>query len=358
MKKRIYKTILLFLSLFMLSGCTGRKASLPEPVSQSGFFFDTFAVVTLYDLKDSSKEHIAEVFSGCFSLAEHYEALFSRTKEGSDIWRINHAEGKTTEVDPETFALVEKALEFEEMTENAVNPAIGAVSMLWDFHLDEGEEGVIPETELLASALSHTDPRSVRLDPDACRITLTDPEMRLDLGFIAKGYIADGMRDYLLSEGVTDAIINLGANVLTIGERPDGTPFKVGIQKPFGRLNETAALCEVRDASVVSSGDYERYFYREGRLYHHILDTATGFPVDTGLDSVTIFSPDSTEGDALSTSCFCMGEERAMTFLDEYNSGRGAKRKVEALFIRKDGSIAVTPGLDLSHPVYSGAATD
>ena len=154
----------------------------------------------------------------------------------------------------------------------------------------------------------------------------------LDLGFIAKGYIADKLKAYLVSNCVESAIINLGGNVLTIGKRPDGSPFQVGVQKPFADSGTAALTLSIADKSLVSSGNYERYFVKDDILYHHILSTENGYPADSGLSSVTIISENSVDGDALSTLCFILGYEKGKKLTDSLQG-------VEAVFIDIDGNI-------------------
>ena len=163
-------------------------------------------------------------------------------------------------------------------------------------------------------------------------LTWKHPGMGLDLGAIAKGYIADRMKDFLVSKGVKSAIINLGGNVLCIGESPEGRPFQVGIQKPFSERGESLLSLEITDQSVVSSGIYERYFEKDGVLYHHILNPKTGYPYENDLLSVSIISDRSVDGDGLSTTCFSLGLEKGMELIDSLED-------VEAIFITKDETV-------------------
>ena len=144
------------------------------------------------------------------------------------------------------------------------------------------------------------------------------------------------MKDLLVKKGVNSAIINLGGNVLCIGSKPDGTPFKVGIQKPFADRNETEAVMDITGKSVVSSGIYERCFKQGGKLYHHILNPQTGYPYDNGLISVTIISDQSVDGDTLSTTCFALGLEDGLKFAE--------KKGVQAVFITEDYKLHYTDG--------------
>lgn len=288
--------------------------------------------ITLYDTEDES------VLNGCFALAEKYENLFSATKEGSDVWKINHADGKAVTVSEETVKLLITAADYANRTEGRIDPTIRPVSELWDFG-SEGEAHV-PEDHAIREALSHVSCDNIRFgtapsdetDESVYRtVTLTDKKAAVDLGFIAKGYIADRMKEYLLSQNVKSACISLGGNVLAIGEKPDGSPFRVGVQEPFAETGTTLTAVEIRDTSVVTSGIYERCFYEDGVLYHHVLDTATGYPVDNELASVTIICESSTRADALSTSCLCLGLEDGQKFLD-------AEEDVAYLLITKDGA--------------------
>ena len=164
---------------------------------------------------------------------------------------------------------------------------------------------------------------------------------RLDLGAIAKGYIADRVRDYLVGQGVASAMIDLGGNLYCLGVKPGGEPFRVGIQYPYRDRNEVIAAIDASDVSVVTSGVYERCFEAEGVLYHHILDSATGYPVQNSLLAVTVIAPDSLTADALSTACFALGLERGMALIDSLDG-------VHALFITDDFALHPSAGLEES----------
>lgn len=295
------------------------------PISKTGFHFDTVITITLYSTADE------DILDSCFELATYYENLLSRTKEGSDIYHINHAGGTPTEVAPETAELLGIALDYAKTTEGAVDPTIGAVSTLWDFH--EDSEHIPPVSNEIRAALSHVNYQNVQLSGNV--VTLTDADARLDLGFIAKGYIADKIKEHLLSEGVTSALINLGGNVLAVGSKPDASAFVIGIQEPFADTGTPATTVSITDTSVVSSGVYERYFEHEGQFYHHILDTKTGYPVENDLLAVSILSESSTGGDALSTTCLVLGYEKAYELIENLEG-------IEAIFITSDNEVHTT----------------
>ena len=302
----------------LLSGC-GRQST---PVSDTGFYFDTVITITLYEEDNKS------LLDECMALAGHYEALLSPTVEGSDVWKINANPGTFITVDKDTLSLLQEALSYAEVSDGMVTPSIGALSSLWNFGSDCPQ--MVPESQAIQNALAHIDYHSIEIQ--GSRVRLNDPEDVIDLGFIAKGFIADKMKEFLLSKGVTSALINLGGNLVAVGSKPDGTPFKIGIQKPFASSGTAALTLDLTDISVVSSGNYERYFEKDGRLYHHILSAETGYPVENELSQVTILSPDSTQADALSTLCFILGYEKAVRLLENYPD-------VQAVFITEDGQI-------------------
>lgn len=323
--------------LFLLTGCSRNT----QPITRTGFYFDTVIQITLYDTEDEA------VLDGCFALAETYEHLFSASLEGSDVWNINHGGGKTVAVSKETVSLLETALEYAALTEGAVDPTIRPVSELWHFGSDD--EPRVPDSTDITEALSHVSYKNIQLtgkdtseslSSDQSTVSLNDPDAAIDLGFIAKGYIADKMKEYLLSQNVHSACISLGGNVIVIGTKPDGSPFRIGIQEPFAPQGTSLGVVEIQDISVVTSGIYERCFYEDDVFYHHVLDTATGYPIDNELASVTILCVSSTKADALSTSCLCLGLDKGRRFLDTFPD-------IEYLLITKDGTQYASDGFVL-----------
>lgn len=301
------------------------SADRDTPISETGIYLNTVVTITIYDSQDTS------LLKKCMELCQEYEERFSRTIAASEISQLNSGkladDQGVSHLSADTARLIEKGLTFAELSNGAFDPSIGPVSSLWDFTSDEHK---IPDDAAIQAALPLVDYEKISLtDQD---ITFSMEHMQLDLGAIAKGYIADRIKDYLISQNIKSATINLGGNVLCIGSRPDGSPFRIGIQKPFADRNELAAVVEVSDRSVVTSGNYERYFEKDGKLYHHILDPATGYPYENGLTSVSILSDTSVDGDGLSTSCFALGLEKGMELIDSLPD-------VEALFITDDGKM-------------------
>lgn len=315
-----------FLVLCLCASLTACQGNM-EPVIKTGYYFNTIVTLTGYG------KNAEIVLEEGIALCAHYENMLSRTVEGSDIWKINHADGAATEVSQDTAYLLTKALEYARMTDGLIDPTVTPLSELWNFTGDP--PGPVPKQEELETLLPHVDYETVHIDGTS--VCLEDPESEVDLGFLAKGYIADRLKDLFLERGLTHALINLGGNVLAVGKKPDGTAFRTGIQRPFGSRNETVQIVNLADRSLVSSGSYERYFEEAGVLYHHILDPFTGCPVETDLDGVTILSDSSMEGDALSTTCFLLGYEKGKELIESLPG-------IEALFIMKDGSVYKTGG--------------
>lgn len=289
---------------------------------------NTFVTVTLYDTDDQ------EILDGCFDLCAEYENLLSRTKETSEIYRLNHrAEGeRSLQVSEKTAQVIAKGLEYSRLSDGAFDITIEPLSSLWDF---TAENPQVPPEEAIREARERVNYRNVSVEGNV--VTFADDVTTIDLGAIAKGFIADEIKAYLIEEGVGSAIINLGGNVLCVGARPDETPFRIGIQRPFAERNEVAGALDIEDMSVVSSGVYERHFTQDGVNYHHLLNPRTGYPYENGLVQVTIISRDSVDGDGLSTTCFALGIEEGSELIESMED-------IYGIFMTEDGSIYYTEG--------------
>ncbi len=321
MKKKRLLISFLLVNILMLTGCSFKTQ---EPISKTGIYFDTVIQIDIYDSNDT------ELLDQCFEYCESFEQTISRTIETSEIYQINHANGNSIEVSDVTLELIQKGIEYGDLTNGKFDITIAPLMELWDF---KNNTGNIPDDIAIQEALSHVNYKNIVIDGN--KVSLSDPNAAIDLGGIAKGYMADYLKDYLISEGVESALINLGGNILTIGSKPDGTPFNLGIQKPFDKQGTAITSVKVTDSSVVSSGVYERYFEVDNTLYHHLLDTATGYPCDNGLLGVTILSKDSVDGDALSTSCFVLGLEDCQKLIKSLDG-------VDAIFITEDYELIDT----------------
>ena len=336
-----------------------------EAVTKYSFYFDTVCSITVYGMDkaayqefagdealSSFEDAAADVISDAFSLCIYYENLLSRTVEGSDIWNINHAEGGAVACDPETVTIVQMGIDYGDLSGGRFDITIGPVSDLWNFTSTD-EEPVIPDDDDLEEALAHVDYRTVQVDEDAGTVQLLDADAQIDLGGIAKGYIADAVCDLLRGEGVVSAIVSLGGNIACVGSKPlvygfqssdaEYKSFNIGIESPYSDMTSIIGYSAVDDGTMVTSGVYERYFTVDDVEYHHILDVDTGYPVDTDVVGVSILggAGTSVDCDALATICLILGSEEGYALID-------AQEGLEAAFILTDGSILTTDGMDFT----------
>lgn len=310
------RLLLCIAALLLFVGC---KTETPH--SAVGFVCDTVVTITAYAPQETT--------NGAMRFCSDYEAILSKTVEGSDIWKLNHADGKPVEVHPETVELLRLAVGIGEASGGAFDVTIAPVSALWDFKADDP---VLPDRDALTEAAAHVDYRNIVIEGNT--VTLKN-NAEIDLGGIAKGYIADRVADYFREHGVTSACISMGGNVVTIGTKPDGSQWTVGIRDPNGTPDQSEEVLRVKDAAIVTSGNYERFFILDGVRYHHILDPDSGMPVNSGLASVTIIGTRSDLCDALSTACFVLGREGSAALLDRYG--------VSAIFLYEDGTRTSYP---------------
>lgn len=303
-------------------GCAPTAQAAPQKRAATVFAFDTAVSLTVYGE--------ATWLNRCVERVSYFEGIFSRTREGSDVARINRAGGAAVEVAAETADVIERALEWSRATGGRFDITIGAVTQLWDF-----KRGVVPSADELAAALPHVGYECVQVD--GRRVQLGDPLAAIDLGGIAKGYVADDLAALLRRLGCESALLDLGGNVYALGKRPDGSPWQIGVQDPNEARGRAMARVSVESASVVTSGLYERCFRKDGATYHHILDPSTGMPVETDLESASIVCGSSLAGDVAATALFLMGKGEALEFLE-------GQEGAEGLLIGADGSTTLTSG--------------
>lgn len=274
--------------------------------------------------------HDEALASRVFRLIKRYEDLLTVNRAQSQVMDINHAAGKhAVAVSRPVFELIRCAKAASMIKDSAFNLAIGPLVKRWKIGF-QGDS--VPPADEIAALLTITRPEEVMLDEASSSVFLARPGMEIDLGAIAKGYIADRVRDYLRKEGADLGLINLGGNVQTLGS-PDGG-WSIGLKKPFAG-DALIGTLTVENRSVVTSGTYERYFEQNGRRYHHILDPRTGYPLDNALDSVTLISTDSIDGDIWTTLMFGMGVEKGCAALR-------ARPDIEAIFVTKAKEVVLS----------------
>lgn len=327
MKTRMTKKLFCFLLTAVLISLllpTAGFAAGVEKKSVSGFYMDTIITLTAYvDDEDVLNDALRE--------CGRYDHLLSRTQEDSDVWRINHAEGKPVTVSDDTIRILETAQKISALTDGAFDVTIAPCSTMWDF---TSGEAVLPDAEELRAAAEKVDYTKLRIDGN----TVTLPEgMMIDLGGIAKGYAADQVKAFLADRGVKSAILSFGGNIVALGLKPGDKPWNVAIRDIDGGPADYMLISKNYGASTVTSGIYERGFDLDGVRYHHLLDSSTGWPVQNELASVTIFSESSMMGDALSTTAFVLGTEKGCELIESLDG-------IEALFIARDRTVTTTSG--------------
>ncbi|MDL2234117.1 FAD:protein FMN transferase [Ruminococcaceae bacterium OttesenSCG-928-L11] len=309
----------------LLPGCTSGQS---EPVFRTKT--DVFGTVIQITLHAYEAE---DVLDAVFERMDKLHALLTVNAVDSDVGRINQNPGRWTEVDPVTVSLVETALRYARLSDGAFDCTIAPVTTLWGF--PSGMPS-LPEPAAIREALAQVD--YTRLETRDRAVRTASPGMAIDLGGIAKGYACDEAAALLRQQGVTSAILDFGGNVYALGNKPDGSLWKVGLQTPVAGAGGIIGHITCADKAIVTSGGYERWFEENGVTYHHILDPATGYPADSGLLSATIVTDSATNADALSTACFVLGVEEGLALIAGLDG-------VEAIFVTTAREVIVTDGL-------------
>jgi thiamine biosynthesis lipoprotein len=317
--------------LIFLTGCA--KA----PAESENFALNTICTQQVWG--DNAQQAVDEVNSMLQDITNTMSM-----NEGSEVYAINEAATGGAEVSQETAGVISEAIEIAKETNGAFDPAIGAITVLWDI---TGNPRV-PSEEEINGALKMVDYNKIHIE--GTNVSLAQSGMKIDLGGIAKGYAADKAIGIYKKYGIESALLNLGGNIYAYGKRQDGKDYRIGIRDPLGGEGEIAAVITVSDTSVVTSGVYERYFVDNGVTYHHIIDPKTGHPADNGLLSVSIICNSSIKADGLSTALFVMGLGKGLKFAN-------GREDIQAIFITEDKKIYVTDGLKGSVEITNEAYT-
>ena len=337
--KRVPRILLfLLLSVILLVSCKPKPV---DPKSRTQLLLGTVCTITLYDKSNNTEFDLA------FDRIDEIEHLMSSHLDDSELARVNQASGiQPVVVSGETFAVIKLALEIAELSGGAFDPTIGPLVTLWDI------SGVnnVPEDGEIGEFLPLVDYKLVVLDEGASSVYLPIQGMALDLGGIAKGWAADEAGRVLSGH---KGIVNLGGNVLVLDSKPDESPWRIGIQDPDTSRGSYIGIVELVDQTLVTSGPYERFFEHEGVIYHHILDTKTGYPVASPLTSVSIITDRSVIADGLSTAVYALGLEKGLELIDRLDG-------VEAIFLTEDRSVYASEGIldgsiafKITHPEYT-----
>lgn len=305
---------------FLLTGCSGAPAQ--EPETATFFAMDTAMDFTVYG--DAALLDEAETLIGSL------EEQVSVTDEHSDIYAIDHTGSGS--LSGNAAELMEQALELCRRTGGALDISVYPIVRAWGFTTGSYQ---VPDEETIQSLLPLVDYTQIQYDAATGVVTLPEG-MEIDLGSVAKGYAGQLVAQMLREHGVQSALLNLGGNVQTVGTKPDGSPWQIGIKDPQGE--DAMMVLSVEDQAVVTSGGYERYFEQDGQTYWHIMDPSTGHPADSGLLSVTIVGKQGIICDGLSTSLFVMGLEKAADLWAQSGD-------FEAVFVTASGEVYITEGL-------------
>lgn len=328
--KKIVQVPLFFLSAAMavlcMTACSGPADGNMEAYSESFFAMDTYMTFTVYGANAETALLQAE------NRITELEGLWSVTDADSDIYAVNHSDGQPVAVHKETEELVSFALRMAEETDGALEPTIYPVLRAWGFTTGENH---VPSEKEIEELLENVNYRKVRQENG--NISLDEGYM-LDLGAVGKGCAGDEAVRVLKENGITSALLDIGGNIQAIGTKPDGSSWRVGLKDPFS--GGVLGVIQVEDEAVVTSGSYERYFTSEdGKRYGHIIDPATGYPVDNGLASVSVIAGEGKLCDALSTSLFVMGPEGAEDYWRQHQD-------FDMILVMEGGNIHITEGME------------
>ncbi len=324
-------TFLAVLALVLsLAGCREGPAD-GERVDKNTFLMDTKVDFSVYGLDEEEASRASEEV---FAEMRRLENIFSRHAEDSDVTRLNEAAGEEwIQVEPETVFVLEKALEAAELSEGAFDPTVGPLLALWGFGRDELQ---VPRHREIEEILPLVDYREIKVDREQSRVYLPHPGMKLDLGGIAKGYIVDRGQEVAMEHDVEASFVNAGGDINIKGSRPWGEEWRIGIRDP-DEAAELFAVVTLKEGSIATSGDYQRYFEENGRRYHHILDPHSGYPAE-GMKSVTIIAESAMEADAISTAVFVLGPGKGLELLEELPG-------VEGIMIDGSREVFLTSGM-------------
>ncbi|CCQ92611.1 conserved hypothetical protein [[Clostridium] ultunense Esp] len=322
----IYVLIVIVMTSAIL-GC--QKSDNQGPLTRTEFLMDTVITLKMYDQKDN------KILDEAVNRLKEIEERMSATIDTSDISLINKNSGiKPVKVHDDVYYVIQQAKYFARITKGAYEPTIGPLVDLWNITgTDKDERHSIPTEEEIKKRMALVDYNDLEL-MDNNHVYLKREGMKLDLGGIVKGYAADEVKRIFIENGIESAIIDLGGNVYALGKKENGEAWRIGIQDPFEVTGSYLGILSVEDKSIVTSGDYERFFIYEGQKYHHIIDSKTGYPSENEVAGVSIISDKSIDGDALSTALFILGVDEGTELINE-------QENIEAIFITKQEEVIV-----------------
>jgi FAD:protein FMN transferase len=345
------KSLLPPLALLLASALASCAPSAPKELSRQDFVLGTWCTVRLVGGGDE------KLLDAVFARLAQIEAELTVNKPGSQIDALNAAAGVSpVALGPDGLAIVKRDLDLSAWSEGAFDPSVGPLVKLWGIGLSRVDSASPPPPAEIAAAKRLVGWKDIVLDEGAGTVFLRRRGMALDLGSTSKGFAADEAAKIIRAAGVKKAIIDLGGNVLAIGSRPDGKPWRIGLQDPFvarDKRGEYLGIASLVDKTMVTSGVYERFFIdpATGKRYHHILDTSTGYPVENGLMSVTVVAPKSFDADGFTTTVFALGRERGMALAKE--------KGLDVIVVDSNRKVYMSPGVsayfEITDPSFSFA---
>ncbi|SFC71734.1 thiamine biosynthesis lipoprotein [Alkalibacterium subtropicum] len=331
MKKRSKLALALMsipLTTMFLTACDEEdpRGLAETPIDRTEFLLGTVANIKVFN------ENEEEAMDLAFERVTELDEWFAMQKEDSEIAEVNRQAGiAPVEVSEEVFHVMERALYYAEESGGTFDPTIGAVTSLWNIGQ---EDAAVPEQEELDEVLDVVDYNLVELDEENQTIFLEEEGMKVDLGAIAKGYITDEAARVLVDEGVNTAIIDLGGDIVLVGNstRGEDSPWRVGIQNPYGERGEILGMVNLADKAIVTSGIYERNIEEDGKSYHHLMNPETGFPFENNLSGISIIADNAMDADAIANIAFSKGVEDGL----EYINGMDG---VDVIYVTKDKEV-------------------
>lgn len=331
MKKNIF-LILLITIIAILSGCASNKGK-NTVIKEEIYALGTVIQIQIYD---ADEEKAKKAIEESEKRVQEIENKMTVNKEKSEVILINENSGiNSVQVSPDTFYVIQKAKKYSDLSGGAFDLTVEPIVKLWGIGTENAR---VPKQEEIDALLGLVDYNDVLLDESTNQVKLNREGQAIDLGAIAKGYAGDEVKKILKEHGIKTAFVNLGGNVVTLGSKLDGSPWRIGVQNPLDERGKHIAVIEVVDETLVTSGNYERYFIEDGKRYHHIIDPKTGYPAEAGIISSTIVTNSSIDADALSTSVYVLGLEKGMELIESLEN-------VEAVIVTEDKKIYVTSGL-------------
>lgn len=337
---RFIKAFSVLILIIMLVGCSNEnevntsKTTFTTtvndtiPVSKEFFAMDTYMEVDAYG--DNGEKAVAKAEKEVNKL----DSILSTGKSTSEISKLN--KNKKQVVSADTMSLIKESVKISKETNSAFNPTIYPLMELWGFTT---KNYYVPKDNEIKPLLNHMDIDNIKIDERKNEVSFKDSNMKIDLGAIAKGYTSSKIIEIFKENNIKSGMVTLGGNVQVLGKKPDGSLWKVGIQNPISE-SEYLGVLQASNKAVITSGGYERNFTKNGKTYHHILDPSNGYPANNGLTSVTIISSDGTLADALSTSLFVMGKDKAIDFYKKSNYN------FDFILYTSDNKLIISDGIE------------